>query len=248
MVRLYSFFISLILIIMTALPGLAQVEQDTTVQVADTTVVAPMDPTAAVAVITNEAYSDSVEAVSERFSINLFLDYGKILTLPFDFEQKFEGGLYLRFNRKIALGAEGGKSYTNPHRPYLNGNAEAEGIYYGGFIQYFFHLDSYNSLFLGAGYTMGKFDDQFSYTIFSEVYGEENYSFYREGLEASWATIRIGSEKMLTRSIGIGGVLEVRIKTSFDQPEGPEVYTIPGYGRAGNKSTPALNFYVKFSL
>lgn len=192
--------------------------------------------------------ADSIAISGNKFSVNIFIDYGKLLTLPFKFEQKFEGGFYLMINRKWAFGAEGGKMSLTPYRPYRNGNAEVNGIYYGGFLQYFLNLDLYSSLFLGAGYNIGTFDDYITYTIADDLFGKKVYELRRSGLNASWATLRLGTEQKLNRFISLGGVVEFRVKTSFDQPEGIQPYAIPGYGKANDRTSPALNLYLKFSI
>jgi hypothetical protein len=192
--------------------------------------------------------ADSVAITGSKFSVNIFIDYGKLLTLPFDFEQKFEGGFYLIFNRKWTIGAEGGKMNLTPHRPYRNGDAEVSGIYYGGFLQYFLNIDLYSSLFAGIGYNAGSFDDYITYTIGDDFFRERTYEQRRSGLKAAWATIRLGTEQKLNKTIALGGVIEFRIKTSFDQPEGIEPYAIPGYGKANDRTSPALNLYLKLSL
>lgn len=196
-----------------------------------------------------EAQQDSVFlAKAEKFTINFYIDYGKLLTLPTNFERKFEGGIYIRFNRKWVVGAEGGFAELTPLRPYRNGDAEAIGIYYGGFLQYFVNLDAMSALFIGAGYKQGTFDDKITYTISSLPWGETTYIFERKDLKASWATLRIGTEQKLNRYLALGGVFELRIKTQFDKPEGLLAFSIPGYGQADNSTSPALNLYLKLSL
>lgn len=192
--------------------------------------------------------SDSVAITGKKFSFNIFIDYGKILTLPVEFEQKFEGGFYLMFNRTWAIGAEGGKMNLSPLRPYRNGDSEVNGIYYGGFLQYYLNIDLYSSLFAGFGYNFGSFDDYITYTISDDLFGEKTYELSRAGLKATWATVRIGTEQKLNKAIALGGVIEFRIKTSFDQPDGIQPLAIPGYGKTGNQTSPALNLYLKLSL
>ena len=195
-----------------------------------------------------KAIADSAAIVGKKFSINIFVDYGKLLTLPFDFEEKYEGGVYLMFMRKWAVGAKGGKATLTPYRPYRNGDAEATGIYYGGFIQYFLNIDLYSSLFIGAGYNQAVFDDKITYTISDDIFGEKGYLQEHNDLTASWASIRLGSEQKLNKTFAVGGVIDLRIKTSFSQPEGIQPYAIPGYGKANNTTSPALNLYLKMSL
>ena len=191
---------------------------------------------------------DTVTTYEDRpFSVGLYTDYGKLLTYWTDFEQKLEVGATAQIN-SWGIGFEYGVAEIMPFRPYKNGDAFIEGTYMGGYFQYYLKIDNKNKLYAGLGYYTGTFDDQITFQIESDLWGNFEQVIVRKDLNASWGAIRIGSEQQLIRFLYLGGVFEFRIKTHLDKTEQIMPFTIPGFGKAKNNTTPAVNFYLLFKL
>lgn len=250
MIRQLHFLFSILLF---AIPGYAQVETDST-SVMDTIFLDDggyIIDSVAFADYINDSIrvADSIAFVqAEKFTINIFLDYGKLFTIPSTFETKGEAGIYLKFNRKWGIGGEAGYARLNPQNTFRNADVNIEGYYYGGFLYYFVNLDLKSAIFLGGGYSLGFYEDDITYVISNGVYGESSYNVRRENLTASWASFRLGSEQRLMNNIYLGALFEVRYKIDNDVPIGIHPIAIPGFGTAESSLLPALNLYVKLSI
>jgi len=76
----------------------------------------------------------------------------------------------------------------------------------------------------------------------------EEYIMDRQGIKANWYSIIAGSEMELSRNLLLGWKFRMRFLESHDQQFPIDVYTVPGYGRAEDKSIPSINLYAKYSI
>ncbi len=187
--------------------------------------------------------------------LDVLIDYGKLITYPFDFEQKLEGAIQLRLYDKVAVVAEVGNATLNPANAFDNTTYYTiEGSYFRAGADYYLDIDPRNALYFGLRYAHSQFEDRGEYIIPSDLWPLFSATFGSDDLQAIWAELIMGTESYLnfgkTKSerFLIGWLFRLRIMASYQSDREIEVYSIPGYGRSVNKTTPALNFYVKFRL
>ncbi len=229
------------------------------------------------AVVVQAQDSDSLSVASDSISLvetpgkkalNLafHVDYGKVLTLPFDFENKVEGGVVLELFENIELVGEYGFWDKNSNQAIENGTYNSTGVYYRAGLGFTFPFNTPgNRIGVGFRYANSQFDDEGTYTIdatdnLSSAFTD---SFTRQNLSATWISGVITSvgqlklrksvpESPLNRMFRIGLQLRWRFlieQDRFGDPSNPEVievYTIPGYGRTLADSNMALNLFIRF--
>ena len=194
----------------------------------------------------------------------LHLDYGKVLTLPFDFENKYEGGLVLEVLENIELVGEYGYWDKKSEQAIANGTYNSTGTYWrlGAGAVLPFNTPG-NSLGLGFRYGESSFEDEGSFDVVSVdgLTSPFESSFSRQDLSASWISGVLTSmsalqlkrkepESPLNRLFKIGFQFRWRFLRSYDRnvsdTDPIEVYTIPGYGRTISDNAVALNFFIRF--
>lgn len=177
------------------------------------------------------------------------LDYGKLATYPFSFEQKMEAGFGFRIGKHFTPVVYAGLATLEPENEIKNGDYISEGWFVRAGLEYFIQLDPRNSLILGLRYGMSSFDETLKYTIGSDLFPDITDTATRTGLSASWAEVVFGSDMRLGESrFYLGGYFTLRIMVERDTFEPADTFRIPGYGRTIDKTVPALQLYLKFSL
>jgi hypothetical protein len=189
--------------------------------------------------------------------IEIYIDYGKLLTLPSEFESKMEGGLSVRFFNRFLFALEYGMAVLDPLKAYENAvYYTVEGQYYRLGLDYHIPVDKKNFLYMGARYGISNFEDRGLLNIVNGVWEDYALEFGDAGMTASWYELILGSETQLTigkeegaifiQRLYLGWTFRFRIQGAFENREQPRVYTIPGYGRTFDKTIPALNLYLKY--
>ncbi|QSE97037.1 DUF6048 family protein [Fulvivirga lutea] len=179
----------------------------------------------------------------------IYIDYGKLLTLPSEFEQKFEIGLAYQFKNRFQPNFHFGIATIQPDAAIENGEYTSEGSYWRAGVNYLVPLDQINRLFIGVRYAQSEFNDSGSYEITSELWPTFTESFERDGFAADWFELVLGSEKMFKNGhLLLGGEAGVRFINEKDEAEFIDIYTIPGYGLTSNQSSPFINLYVKYQF
>lgn len=201
--------------------------------------------------------ASQVKAVdtTSRFGFFLSVDYGKLLAIPTDFETKYEGSAGFILFRRFILEGTYGSAELNPSGAYKNAEYYTiEGQYYKGALSYKFTLNPNNPrefLYLGVGYAMSQYSDRGKFLIGSLLWDDFEESFSGNNMEASWTEVYLTTESYLnknTRHFLVGAKISLRIMDDFETRENIPVYAVPGYGRTFDKTVPAINFYVKYSL
>lgn len=212
--------------------------------------------------------SVAVEEIPTKKPVNLgfHVDYGKLVTLPFDFEYKAEGGVVLEILENIELVGEYGFWDKTSEQAIENGTYNATGSYYRAGLGFTFPFNTPgNRIGIGFRYANSQFDDKGTYTIdpTDNLSSEFTDSFERQNLSATWISgvlTSVGQLKLkksvpespLNRMFRIGLQLRWRFLLENDRfgdpsnPEVIEVYTIPGYGRTLADTNMALNFFIRF--
>lgn len=196
-----------------------------------------------------EVKEDSV-VYKRPFAPSLYLDYGKLLLLPSEFEQKIEGGFEFLLYEHFPIIAEVGMATLTPEGAYSNGVYESEGMYWRVGTGYVNQFLPKNKIGLTLRYGTASFSESGRISLESPSGAQGNYIYTidRKDLTASWYEVVVYSDRHLTDLFTIGVNLRLRILASYDEKTPIDVYAIPGYGRTFDKTIPAMNFFLKITL
>lgn len=211
--------------------------------------------------LAQEADSSNISVKPKFIRPAIYFDYGKAITKLINYEDKIEGAASLLILEQYELIWELGTATLSPAESYTNGNYSAEGFYYrfgAGFLQTF---KSDFAIGLGARYGVSQFGDKGFIEIVGESDIENSYNrrFERNSLEARWWEIVLTSEKKIRFNkdnlpawyndiLSIGFNLRMRFLVTYDKITPIGVYSIPGYGKSIDKSTPVINLFIKAYL
>ncbi|XOV95141.1 MAG: DUF6048 family protein [Bacteroidota bacterium] len=192
---------------------------------------------------------------------SLYFDYGKAITKLIGYEDKLEvAGSVLLLGQYEIIG-ELGNATLSPPESYTNGNYSASGNYYRIGAGYLGTFKSDFAIGLSARYAVSKFSDQGFIEIQGESGIDNSYSrpFGSPDLEARWWELVLTSEKKIKFNkenlsawyndvFSIGFFLRMRFLVTYDKRSPIDVYSVPGYGKTIDNSTPAFNLFVKAYL
>ncbi len=181
---------------------------------------------------------------------SIYVDYGKLLSIPFPEETKIEGGFELLFWNKVPLIVEAGSAKLSPEQAFSNGTYESNGFYYRIGTGIYSQFQLKNKLGLTVRYGSSSFDESRRITVESPS-GLQNSlieSVESANLTANWYEVVIYSDRRLNDLFSIGLNVRLRILQNYDQQSPIDVYAIPGYGRSFDKSIPAANLFLKVSF
>lgn len=200
---------------------------------------------------------------SKPLNFAIHVDYGKLLTVPFDFETKLEGGIVLELFSQIELVGEYGYWDKDSDQAIENGTYNSTGNYWrlGAGFSLPFNTPG-NKIGIGFRYAESTFDDQGGFDIVATDGLTEpfNQTFSRNELNATWlsgvltssSTLKLrkkAPESKLNRLFQVGLQLRWRFLRSHDRTlsenDPIEVYTIPGFGRTLQNQALALNFFIR---
>jgi len=200
--------------------------------------------------ISMDSTSDQHPPVDEGFIKfgDIYLDYGKLASIPFGMELKAEmgAGIYMRNNFGINVEAGYGAKYPEDH--YKNAEYSSYGYYGRIGINYLLTYAPGVHLYFGGKYGYSLYEDEGTYELGSDFWGDSEGSFHRTDLQADWFEVIMGSERRWKGNIYLGFQARVRAIRNFDNFTPIEVYSIPGYGRTMDKAIPALNLYIKYMI
>lgn len=206
---------------------------------------------------------DSTTTVPARraFIPSIYLDYGKLLTLPTNFESKVEVGAQILIAEKIPFIVEVGTATLTPESAYANGSYESSGNYFRVGTGIVSAIDAKNNIGLSFRYASSTFDESGEYTIESESGKQDDYNqiIDRKDLYATWYEAVLFSERKIIfknsegdernwNPLSFGFNFRLRILSSYDSFEPVDTYAIPGYGRSFDKVVPAMNLFLKVSF
>lgn len=198
-----------------------------------------------------ELPEDTIASVPLRTLIpSIYIDYGKLLTIPLATETKYEVGVEFLIKEKVPLIFEVGMATLNPTKVYANGTYEAEGVYYRFGSGIYSQWQTKNKLGLTFKYGVSSFDE-------TAVLKTENTiniprtlsdSYERTNISASWMEFGVYTDRSINRFLAIGMNLRFRYLLDYDRQTPDDVYAIPGYGRSFDQSIPAVNLFLKISF
>jgi len=190
----------------------------------------------------------SFEIAKVKSGLELSLDYGKILTLPSDFEKKVEGTIGYTLKEKVQILLEIGYAKLTPDDAIVNGEYTSTGIYERVGIAYGGEILPKSYLYIGVMYASSQFEDDWVVLIESQAWENIDENFSRTELKANWFEIILITEQKLNEHLFLGSKIRYRNLINFTNEYNPEVYSIPGYGRAYNNSIPAFNLFIKYRI
>ncbi len=259
----YSFIFRIFIIVLIAgayqIPCIAQDENAVNEEILQSEIVDSLNVSEPALVEGEIKIADTIPPKKFISGFELAIDYGKLLTLWTEFENKYEGGINIRFFERIVLAGEFGYAELNPLKAYDNA------LYYtvkGSFarlgLDYYTSYDPKSFYYAGLRYGISRFEDDGKFLIDSEYWEDYEEGFGSENVEASWVEIVLGTETYLKlgkknatnpkSKLLLGWKFRLRILTDFENREDPGIYSIPGYGRTFDKTIPALNFYIKYRI
>ena len=206
----------------------------------------------ALSVALAQSTTDATDSVAyERAVIpSLYLDYGKLFTIPTDIETKYEGGLELLLQEKFPLIVEVGQATLTPEGAYANGTYESQGFYYRIGTGYYSQFTPKNKIGLTIRYATSTFSEEGRIFIESPSGAQSNFiqNIERNDLKATWYELVLYSDRKLTEIFSIGMNLRLRVLANYDEQPVIDVYAIPGYGRSFENTIPAANLFLKVSF
>ena len=196
-----------------------------------------------------ETEADSTDA-RRTFIPSIYIDYGKLLTVPMEMETKYEGGVELLFLEKFPIILEVGSATLTPDQAFSNGDYESSGIYYRIGTGIYSQFQPKNKLGLTFRYGISSFDEANRITLQSPSGVQETTieTLNRQNLSASWIEAVIYSDRKFNDLLTLGINIRLRVLQDYDEQSPVDVYAIPGYGRSFDKSIPAANLFLKVSF
>ena len=195
---------------------------------------------------------DSTENIENKNTVSfaIMVDYGKILTLPFKFENRIEGGFQGVFLKKYLVALALGTSTLSARQAYTNGNYQSKGNYFRLGIGYLAPLDAKHDFEIGLRYGNSTFDEKIEYVLESKSGIQSTFIDRqdRHQLNARWWEIVFYTDKKINKLFSIGMYINFRFLLDYTSFYPLDVYAIPGYGRSFDKVVPAVNLVMKVKL
>ncbi len=192
------------------------------------------------------AFSQVDSTGVKRNAFEVQINYSKFISYLTNFEEKLEAGAGLLLFDHFRVSFNYGSAKIQPKKAFDNAIYKSEGNYFRLGIEYQGRLRPGFFLSIGVGYAQADFDDHITTIINSNFF--EEYIVDRQSIKANWYSIIVGSEMKLLRNVHLGWKFRLRFLESHDQQFPIDVYTVPGYGRAEDKSIPSVNLYAKYSI
>ena len=181
--------------------------------------------------------------------LEVYLDYGKLITQFSEFESKLEAGIAIQLSNKLAPNFQAGYATLEPATAFENGTYKSTGYYGRIGVNYLIPFDNTNNFFVGVKYALAFYEDEGMYEISSDIFDTYSVSFSEKDLEANWFELVIGSEKKLkSEKWAVGGQFTFRVMNQRDKFSPVDTYAIPGYGRTLDRTVPAVNVYLKYKF
>lgn len=177
----------------------------------------------------------------------VYFDFGKAAASAIPEAQKWEGGVELIWMGKIQTVLEMGQWDLKPNSAIENGSYQVTGTYQRVGVGFLPYVDAQSRLGVGFRYASSNFSDQGEYTISStsELQPDYQMPIGTNGLSANWYELVFYSDKSLNKWLAFGFNFRLRFMQSYSTSTIPDIQVIPGYGRAQDKTVPAVNLFIK---
>jgi len=215
--------------------------------------------------VADTTLSNNTRQIFSGFSFSL--DVGKLAIGQIaNFEDKLAFSGHLLFFGSLQISGEYGRGTINPNDAFENVAYEVDGNYNRFGLDYVKTIKTNNVLAIGFRYGSANFSDRG--TIFipsnSNLSSDFQDTFGRPNQEANWWEFIVSSEtkfykkqlkedsnllQKFASNIFIGINYRLRFNLKYEvQEDLIDIYTIPGYGRTFDRSTPAINLFIKYRI
>jgi len=185
----------------------------------------------------------SVDTAQFVNGVSIYFDYGKLTSLLSEQSTKWEGGVGVFIKKHWKAEVEYGIANLKPRQAFEEGSYTSDGAYYRVGFDYIMQVNPTANLGIGMRYGVSNFED----SGFNPA-DTLSPSFSRQNLTADWFEAIIESESELGKGFFLGLKIRIRFLNSYTQFAENDVYAIPGYGRTFDKSTPAVNLFIKYKI
>lgn len=110
------------------------------------------------------------------------------------------------------------------------------------------HDPDRNLVTIGLAYGRSWFDESLSGRVEDDVYGAFPVVREAKGLRAGWVEIFGGMQARIWKNLYAGYNLQLRLFPHFDDTDLVEVYEIPGFGRASEKSSFGFSYFLLYRI
>lgn len=105
-----------------------------------------------------------------------------------------------------------------------------------------------NLVTIGLGYGRSWFDESLSGVVSDEIYGSFPIERTSAGLGAGWIELNGGMQARVWKQLYVGYNLQLRILPHFSKRDQVQIYEIPGFGKASQKSTFGFSYYMLYRI
>lgn len=200
--------------------------------------------------VAQESEEQDTLTVARLLTPSIFIDYGKLVTIPLGNETKYEGGVEMLYKEKIPFILEVGGSTLTPDKVYSNGTYEATGQYFRVGTGIYSQWTPKNKMGLTVRYAQSSFEEtaELSTELMNNIENTLTEPFTRSNLSAVWFEVVFYSDVKVNDFLALGMNLRFRYLLDYDLKAPIDVYAIPGYGRSFDNSILAPNLFVKVSF
>lgn len=155
------------------------------------------------------AFSQVDSTGVKRNAFEVHINYSKFISYLTNFEEKLEAGAGLLIHDHFRVSFNYGTAKIQPKKAFDNAIYKSEGNYFRVGVEYQKRLKPGFFLSIGVGYAQSDFDDYITTIINSNFF--EEYIVDRQGIEANWYSIILGSEMQLSKKCAPGMEIQVAI-------------------------------------
>lgn len=127
---------------------------------------------------------------------------------------------------------------------FNNGKAASVGFY----LNVIPDDQDHNLVTIGLGYGRSWFDESLSGYVQDNDYGFFLIERESTALRAGWVELNGGMQARVWKQLYVGYNLQLRILPHFNRREQVQIYEIPGFGKASQKSAFGFSYYMLYRI
>ena len=105
-----------------------------------------------------------------------------------------------------------------------------------------------NLFYLGLGYGRSWFSESFSGQVQDPVYGTIEINREANDLRGGWLEAGVGIQARIWKQLFAGYELRLKFAPHFTDDDLVQLYQVPGYGRASDKSQVGFSYYLLYRI
>lgn len=106
----------------------------------------------------------------------------------------------------------------------------------------------YNMVTIGLAYGRSWFNEGLEGVVSDRLYNDFNVSRSSTGLSAGWVEVVAGMQARIWKQFYAGYNLQLRLFPHFENSDQLQIYEIPGFGRASEKSSFGFSYYLLYRI